>query len=87
MTVHTIRLLPDPVLRQKAKRFPQYFPVGDAGIELHAWLDLVVAGEQPHAVSGRPEAGERVADAAIPVDQRAIAVEGGTAVGNQGATR
>ncbi len=53
----------------------EHLPVADRSTALHLRLDPVVGGQQRSAVRVRPQPRERAADAALPVDQRPVAVE------------
>src|SRR3970282_654538 len=67
------------------ERLGQHVAVGDGAPVLHLGLYLVVRVEQQFSVVLGPEVAQRGADAAHPVDERAVAVEARPALRGHGA--
>ena len=61
----------------------QDLSVAQLGVLLHAGLEVVVKGQQPGRVSLAPECRKRGAQAALPVDQGPVAVEGHPPIGHR----
>ena len=64
------------LLREPLERDREHFAVGADGVGLDLRLELVVALEQRVGASYAEQPRELAADPAVPVDQRAVAVEG-----------
>ncbi len=62
--------------REPLERQREHLRVAAVRLRLHLRLELVVAGAAGPAPLGAEEALEHAADAGVPVDQRAVAVEG-----------
>ena len=63
-------------LGEQDERLVQDFAVGQRAFELDSRLDLVVALQELVDVGLRPETRKLPADAAVPVDERPVTVEG-----------
>src|SRR5919108_730294 len=63
------------ILGEQPERLAHDLAVRKRGPVLHPWLDLVVALEELLGIRLGPEARECLANATVPVDERAVAVE------------